>query len=285
MRSSYEEHIEKTHLMLMDMGLNEYQALTLAHLLFIGEAKAAELSKVSGVPSARIYGVLGELVRMGLILVRPGRPSIYVALPPREVAERLLFIRAREFEQKMKKLREHANAFIETASRIYLKGKRGVGTVPLLRIVGVGEASLAETRKLYDMAEEEILVISRAMEYLPDVADSLKKAIGRGVSVKVILMDPKFMGPEDREKQAKILKILEGPPFTGVLVRFSDDIPIRGCIIDPRKGTGALFLVEDPGVPFSFREAAITSHPSVVRGLALMFSLIWDYKSRPKGSG
>ena len=272
--------------MLMGMGLNEYQALTLAHLLFIGEAKAAELSKVSGVPSARIYGVLDELVRMGLILVRPGRPSIYVALPPGEVAERLLSMRAREFKQKMKRLREHADAFIETASQIYLKGKRGVSTVPLLRIVGVGEASLAETRKLYDMAEEEILVISRAMEYLPDVADSLKKAIERGVSVKVILMDPEFMEPEDREKQAKILKMLEEPPFTGVvLVRFSDDIPIRGCIIDPRKGTGALFLVEDPGVPFSFREAAITSHPSVVRGLALMFSLIWDYKSRPKGPG
>ena len=281
MPSSYDEPIEKTCSMLVGMGLNEYQALALAHLLFMGEAKALELSKASGVPSARIYGILDELVRMGLVLVKPGRPSIYVSLPPEEVAEKLVSIRSREIERKMKLLREHADAFVEVAKQIYLKGRRGVSTVPLLRIVGVGEASLAETRKLYDMAEDEILVMSRAMEYLPDVAENLKKAIERGISVRIILMSPELMEPEDREKQAKILEMLNQPPLSRALVRFSDEIPIRGCIIDPKKGAGALFLVEDPGVPFSFREAAITFHPSVVRGLALMFSLMWDYKSSP----
>ena len=279
MPSSYDEPIEKACSTLTGMGLNEYQALALTYLLFMGEAKALELSKASGVPSARIYGILDELVRMGLVRVKPGRPSIYVSLPPEEVAEKLVTIRSRELERKMKMLREHANAFADIARRIYLMGRRGMSTVPLLRIVGVGEASLAETRKLYDMAEEEILVMSKAMEYLPDVAESLKKAIERGVSVRIILMSPEFMEPEDREKQVRILEMLSQPPLSQALVRFSDEIPIRGCIIDPKKGAGALFLVEDPGVPFSFREAAITFHPSVVRGLALMFSLMWDYKS------
>ena len=281
MSSSYDELIEETRSILMRMGLNEYQALALAHLLFMGEVKALELSKASGVPSARIYGILDELMRMGLILVKPGRPSIYVSLPPEEVAEKLISIQLMEFEQKMKLLRKHADAFVDVAKQIYLKGRRGMSTVPLLRIVSVGEASLAETRKLYDMAKDEILVMSKAMEYLPDVAENLKKAIERGVSVRIILMNPEFMELEDREKQTKILDMLNQPPLSQALVRFSDEIPIRGCIIDPRRGAGALFLVEDPGVPFSFREAAITFHPSVVRGLALMFSLMWDYKSSP----
>ena len=278
----HDEAIEKVRSVLMEMGLNEYQALALAYLFFMGEAKPLALSKASGVPSARIYGILDELVRMGLVLVKPGRPSIYISLPPEDVAENLMAIGVRELERKVKMLREKADELVKAASQIYLRGKRGMSAVPLLRIVSVGAASLVETRKLYDMAEEEILILSRAMEYLPDVAENLKKAIERGVSVKVILMKPELMEPEDREKQAKILKMLREHPFTKVVVRFSDEIPIRGCIIDPKRGAGALFLVEDPGVPFSFREAAITFHPSVVRGLALMFSLMWNYKSSPK---
>jgi len=281
MSSEKDEAIKKVRSLLMDMGLNEYQALALTYLLFMGEAKPLALSKISGVPSARIYGVLDELVRMGLVLVRPGRPTIYVSLSPEEVAENIVEMQVRELERKVKVLKELADELVQAAGRIYLKGRRGMGTVPLLRIVSVGEASLAETRKLYDMAEEEMLIMSKAMEYLPDVIENLKKAIERGVSVKIILMEPDQMDVEDRAKQAKTLEMLRKPPLTRALVRFSKEVPIRGCIIDPKKGVGALFLVEDPGVPFSFREAAITFHPSVVRGLALMFSLMWDYRTTP----
>jgi len=282
MSSGQDEAIGRVRSLLMDMGLNEYQALALAYLLFMGEAKPLALSKASGVPSARIYGILDELVRMGLVVVRPGRPAIYVSLPPEEVAENIVAMHVKELERKVKALRELADELVQAAGQIYLKGKRGMSTIPLLRIVSVGEASLVETKRLYDMAREEILIMSRAMEYLPDVAENLRRAVERGVSVKVILMRPDLMEPEDREKQAKILRMLEEPPLASVLVRFSDEVPIRGCIIDPGKGAGALFLVEDPGVPFSFREAAITFHPSVVRGLALMFSLMWDYKAIPR---
>ena len=41
-----------------------------------------------------------------------------------------------------------------------------------------------------------------------------------------------------------------------------------------------LFLVEEEGVPFFLREAAITSHPGVVKGLAGMFDLQWRHDSR-----
>jgi len=281
MSSVYEEDLEKVKAILTEMGLSDYQASALAYLLLMGEAKPLALSRASGVPSARIYDVLNELAKMGLVLARPGRPTIYMPLPPDEIAENLVAIAAREFDQKLRLLRERAADFVEVAEKIYLRGKKAMTTVPLLRIVKVGDVSLAETRKLYDMAKEEILILSKAMEYLPEVATSLKSAINRGVSVRVILMRPDLMDPRDREKQAKVLEMLSSDVLAKVTVRFCDEVPIRGCIIDPAKGAGALFLVEDPGVPFSFREAAITFHPSVVRGLALMFSLMWEYKSIP----
>jgi len=276
---AFEKDINQTKLLLINMGLNEYQAAALAHLIFLGETKATTLSKTSKVPSARIYGVLDQLAKMGLVTIRPGRPILYTPRPLEDIASSLVTFRMSELKEKLRILEDYAKDFVETSKKIYLKGKKGVPKVPLLRIVSVGEVSLDETKKLYDAAEKEIQILSRAMEYFPEVADKLREAVARGVSLKIILMKPDMLGPEDREKQAKILEKINGMLGDGVEICFTDEIPIRGCIIDPKIGGKALFLVEDPGVPFFLREAAITSHQSVVRGLALMYSLLWKHKT------
>jgi len=263
----------------VNMGLNEYQASALAYLLLLGETKATILSKTSKVPSARIYGVLDQLSKMGLVSIRPGRPALYSPRPPEDIASALVSVSMNELKQKLRTLEEYARDLIKTSSRIYLKGEKGVPRVPLLRIVSVGEVSLEESKKLYDSAQNEIQILSRAMEYFPEVVDELKHATKRNVSLKVILMSPNSLEPEDREKQAKILENINEALEKRVEIRFTEEMPIRGCIVDPEKGGKALFLVEDPGVPFFLREAAITSHESVVRGLALMYNLLWRHKT------
>jgi len=276
---AFEKDIVQTKLLLINMGLNEYQAAAMAHLIFLGETKATTLSKTSKVPSARIYGVLDQLAKMGLITIRPGRPVLFTPRPLEDIASSLVTFSMSELKEKLRILEDYAKNFVETSKKIYLKGKKGVPRVPLLRIVSVGEVSLDETKKLYDAAEKEIQILSRAMEYFPEVADKLREALARGVSSKIILMKPDMLGSEDREKQAKILEKINEALGSGVEIRFTDEIPIRGCIVDPKTGGKALFLVEDPGVPFFLREAAITSHQSVVRGLALMYSLLWKHKT------
>ena len=263
----------------MNMGLNEYQASALAYLLLLGETKATILSKTSKVPSARIYGVLDQLAKIGLVSIRPGRPALYSPRPPEDIASALVSVSMNELKQKLRTLEEYAKDLIKTSSRIYLKGEKGVPRVPLLRIVSVGEVSLEESKKLYDSAQNEIRILSRAMEYFPDVADELRQATKRNVSLKVILINPNLLEPEDRKKQAKILENINEALEKTVEIRFTEEMPIRGCIVDPEKGGKALFLVEDPGVPFFLREAAITSHESVVRGLALMYNLLWRHKT------
>jgi len=261
------------------MGLNEYQASALAYLLLLGETKATTLSKTSKVPSARIYGVLDKLAKMGLVNIRPGRPILYNPRPPEDIASSLVSLSMSKLKQKLRILEDHAKNLVETSKKVYLKGEKGVPRVPLLRIVSVGEVSLDETRKLYGTAKEEIQILSRAMEYFPEVADKLREAITRGVSLKIILMKPNMLEPPDRKKQARILEKINETLGNSVEIRFTGEIPIRSCIVDPKLGGKALFLVEDPGVPFFLREAAITSHQSVVRGLALMYSLLWKHKT------
>jgi len=276
---AFEKDISKTRSLLLNMGLNEYQASALTYLILLGESKATTLSKSSKVPSARIYGVLDQLAKMGLVTMRPGRPLLYSPRPLEDITSSLISVSMNELKQKVRTLEDYAKDLVETGRKIYLKGEKGVPRVPLLRIVRVGEVSLEETKRLYDGAEKEIQILSRAMEYLPEVADKLRQAITRGVSLKIVLMKPNVLEPEDRKKQAKILEKINEALDNRVEIRFTDEIPIRGCIIDPEKGGKALFLVEDPGVPFFLREAAITSHQSVVRGLGLMYNLLWKHKT------
>jgi sugar-specific transcriptional regulator TrmB len=276
---AFEKDISKTRLLLVNMGLNEYQASALTYLLLLGETKATTLSKASKVPSARIYGVLEELAKMGLVTIRPGRPLLYTPRPLEDITSSLISVSMNELKHKVRTLEDYAKDLVETGKRLYLKGEKGVPRVPLLRIVRVGEVSLDETKRLYDGAEKEIQILSRAMEYLPEVAEKLRQAIMRGVSLKIVLMKPNVLEPGDRKKQEKILEKINEALGNRVEIRFTDEIPIRGCIVDPEIGGKALFLVEDPGVPFFLREAAITSHQSVVRGLGLMYNLLWEHKA------
>jgi len=277
---AFEKDINQTKSLLINMGLNEYQASALAYLLLLGETKATTLSKTSKVPSARIYGILDQLAKMGLVTMKPGRPVLYSPRPLEDIASSLISFSMNELKQKLRTLEGYAKVLVETGKRFYLKGEKGIPRVPLLRIVSVGEVSLNETKRLYDSAEKEIQILSRAVEYFPEVAKNIMNALKRGVSLKMILMNPSLLEAEDRKKQAETLKRINEVRGGEIEVRFTDEIPMRGCIIDPEVGGKALFLVEDPGVPFFLREAAITSHQSVVRGLALMYSLMWEHRTQ-----
>ena len=266
--------VEEVKNLLIKMGLNVYQSSVLAFLLLLGEAKATTLSRASGVPVARVYDVLDELVRMGLVRVRPGRPAFYSSIPPDDIVSSLISWRLEEMRREVKYLEDLGRRFVEIASKIYLKGKKALVRRPLIRIVSVGEASEEETKRLYRDARHEILIFSQAFEYFPRVSNELIDAVNRGIRVRVILRNPEKLDYENRKKQKIILSMIKNTLGNKIGLRFADDVPLRGCVIDPSHGGSALFLVEEPGIPFEFREAAVTSNPGLVRALALMFELL-----------
>ena len=123
---AFERNINQTKSLLINMGLNEYQASALAYLIFLGETKATTLSKTSKVPSARIYDVLEQLAKMGLVTVRPGRPILYNPRPLEDIAGSLISFRMNELKQMLRVLEDYAKDFVETGKKVYLKGKKGV---------------------------------------------------------------------------------------------------------------------------------------------------------------
>ena len=70
------------------VGLTEYEATALEQLLSLGRTTAPNLAEASGIPKARVYGVLESLSDRGFIKVVPGRPKEYQPKSPREILDR-----------------------------------------------------------------------------------------------------------------------------------------------------------------------------------------------------
>jgi len=276
-----EPKVNQVKFSLMNMGLNEYQASALAHLMYLGETKATTLSKASGVPNARIYGVLDELSQKGLLIMRPGRPALYTPLSPEEIADALVSVSREEIRKRLSVVESYRSEFESAASEMYLKAGASEQRTSLIRVVSVGDVSIEETRKLYRSAKETLLISTRAMEYFQQVKEDLVDVINRRVSVKILMRSPDTLSESDREKQGDILGVMGAAFESGYEVRFSDEVEIRGCVVDPADGGKALFLVEEEGVPFFLREAALTFHPGVARALGAMFDLKWRFDSKP----
>jgi sugar-specific transcriptional regulator TrmB len=274
-----ESHINRVKFTLQNIGLNEYQASTLAYLMYLGETKATTLSKVSGVPNARIYGILDELSKKGLIIIRPGRPALYSPLSPVEISDALLTSAREDIRQRLIVVESYRDDFQSYAQNMYLKAGVAESRIPLIRILSVGSVSLEETKKLYRYAKDELLISTRAMEYLHDVQKDLKNASQRGVQIKILMRSSLSLETKDiTRRDVNILKI-RNLLKKNYEIRASDEVHIRGCIIDSNNDGKALFLVEEEGIPYFLREAALTSHPGVVKGLGKMFDLKWRFDS------
>lgn len=272
-----ERQINQLKFTLTNMGLNEYQASALSHLIFLGETKATILSKSSGVPNARIYGVLDELSQKGLVIVRPGRPALYAPLTPQEIADALVSASRLEVRKQLNVIEEYRDGFESAASELYKKAGSAEERTGLIRIVSVGEVSLDETRRMYRTAKKSLMISTRAMEYFDQVRDDLQDAVNNGVDIRVIMRIPNSLKPDDAVKQNENIIGLRELLGEDAKVRFSPEVEIRGAIMDPESEGRALFLVEEEGIPLFLREAALTNHQGVVKALASMFDLKWQF--------
>jgi sugar-specific transcriptional regulator TrmB len=257
---------------LIPLGLTQYEAATLGYLALFGETKATKIAKTTKIPTARIYETLDALTKLGLVRIKPGRPTLYHAVPPPQAIDILVSIKRQELEA----MKKHAKEFVR-AIHVLDKEREMVSThTPLLRIVGLGEVSETETRRLYGKSRKQILVLTRAGDYLTSLLDALHRAAERGINVKVILAAPQILSFEEKRIQQGVISRLKKALGRSILLRFSPDVPLRGTIVDPNSPNAeALFFAQEADVAPIFREAAISSNRGLVTALALFFRLIW----------
>ncbi len=280
--SDVQEAIE----LIRQLGLPDYHARTLAHLMKLGRAKAPDISRDSKVPKARIYEVLDDLAGMGFVEVYSGRPMEYRSKSPEDILQAKVENERRSFEAARASVEALEGEFVPKLAPLYTEGLSENPRTELLRIVRVGEASERETRLMYRGAEREIDVISKVFEYLPKVEGELVAAAGRGVRLRVLLLSGELLSPQSAEVQATVVgRIQERIPGADIRLARTRQ-PLRGTFVDPSmdyEGGKAILMVEEPATPLFLRDAAVTENPSMVAALYKYFEATWEHDSDPVG--
>lgn len=265
------------------LDLTEYETAALEELLLLGRTTAPDLAEATGIPKARIYGVLDSLSEAGYVKVIPGRPKRYQPHDPSEIAERAVANRRHGYERFREDVEAVEESFVDAYTPVRDRGVDELSpTEDLFHVVDVGEPSERETRRLFRAAGEAVFVMTKSFEYIDSVTPAMRDAIDRGVTVNVLMLSPEHLSADNEQRQREIRRSI-AEEFPSVRVRISErELPWRGTFIDPsldyESGQG-LFLVEQEEIPNHHRQAAVTENPSFVAGLWQYFDLLWRHES------
>jgi len=265
------------------LELGEYEAAALDGLLKRGRTTAPNLAEVTGIPNARIYGILDELGNAGFIKIIPGRPKEYEPKDPSSILDQATENRRQEFETFRSNIESVRDEFLEYYGPLYESADDTVSTTEeLFYVVDVGDPSERQTRKIYQEATEEINIMTKSFEYIDSVESALDTALETGATVRILFTDPRHLSDANGEIQREILDRIEAA-FPDIDYRFSKTpTPWRGTIADPNHTQAtAIFLVGEKDIPLHMRQAAITEDESFIAGMNRYFNLIWEHESTP----
>ncbi|MFB6202614.1 MAG: TrmB family transcriptional regulator [Halorhabdus sp.] len=269
--------------LLAKLDLTEYEEQALEELLLIGRTSAPDLSEATGIPKARIYGVLDSLADDGFIKVIPGRPKMYQPKRPDDILDRAIETRRQDFEAYQHDLQDIRSEFIDTFQPLYESANEEVTpTEELFYVVDVGDPSEEETRRLYREADDHIDIITKSFEYLDAVEPTLERVLEADRTVRILFLHPTHLSADNQAIQREVVDHIH-ETYPSIKTRFSGELlPWRGTIIDPSMEYdqgAAIMLVEEKDIPLHKRQAAVTENGSFVAGLERYFDLIWTYES------
>ncbi|MFH2028332.1 MAG: helix-turn-helix domain-containing protein [Nanoarchaeota archaeon] len=218
---------------LRDFGLNSYESKLWTALLSRGSSTAGELSDIAAVPRSRSYDVLESLEKKGFIIMRPGKPIKYVAVPPNEVIERI----KKKIEEKTKTQLDmisqlKTGRILSELTDLYDQGLDLVEPIDLTGSIKGRENIYNHLSAMIKNAKQSIVIATTSeglIRKAEDLKDVLQKAKLRGVSIKITAP----LSKDTKGIAAELSKIAE--------VKDSD-IRTRLCVVDSKE---VLFMLSD----------------------------------------
>lgn len=194
---------------LKDFGLNSYESKLWVALLSRGISTAGELSDISNVPRSRAYDVLESLEKKGFIIVKVGKPIKYLAVPPREVVERVKIKITEDAKQKTKILDQLKDG--DVLGELNMLHTKGVKLVDPTDKSGAfrGRNKIYEHLNTMIKNAQNNIILMTTKKGLERKHDSLlaplKKAAQRGVGIKIAV--PSNAAKECINQLSKIAEI------------------------------------------------------------------------------
>ena len=243
-----------------DFGLNSYEVKIWTALLSRGVSTAGELSDIANVPRSRSYDVLESLEKKGFVIMKLGKPIKYIAVPPREVIER---VKKRIHEEAV--FKENILAEMETSEvlqELVLLHSQGIEMIEPTDLSGYikGRDNIYNhLESMINQANDSILLMSTEkglIRKLPQLKKVLKKANKRGVTIKIV-------GPISEETK-KIVEDLEGVELQNI-----DKVKARFIAIDNKEM--AFMVLDDEEVHPSYDVGVWVNTPFFTKAFVSMF--------------
>lgn len=245
-------------------SLNLYEVKIWTALLSRGVSTAGELSDIANVPRSRSYDVLESLEKKGFVVMKIGKPIKYIAVPPKEVLERVKNHVKENADEQVKKLEELKETDVIT--ELNSLHTQGVELVEPSDLSG----SLRGRHNLYNHleltirnAEETVTIMTTSQGFLRKVEgfkplfEQLKK---RGVTIRI-------GAPMNKETEAAA-KELDGL----VEVRHTDT-GARFVVVD---GKELVFMVmDDQEVHPTYDIGIWINTPFFASALEQLFEAAW----------
>jgi sugar-specific transcriptional regulator TrmB len=253
-------------------GLNLYEVKIWAALLSRGVSTAGELSDISGVPRSRSYDVLESLEKKGFVINKLGKPIKYIAVPPKEVVERVKKNFKTDADERIKRLEDLKGS--DVLNELNVLHTQGIEMVEPTDLSG----SLRGRHNLYDHlemavrnAEKSVTIMTTAQGFMRKV-DALKpvfeKLKKRGVKIRIAAPITK----ESFDAVKEVTNFAE--------VRHTNDITARFAVIDGKELT--FMVLDDAEVHPTYDLGIWVNTPFFANALESMFEMAW--KNMPPAS-
>ncbi|MDP7476627.1 MAG: helix-turn-helix domain-containing protein [Candidatus Woesearchaeota archaeon] len=245
-------------------SLNLYEVKIWTALLSRGVSTAGELSDIANVPRSRSYDVLESLEKKGFVVMKLGKPIKYLAVPPKEVLERVKKNVSEEAKEQITRLEDLKKT--EIVNELNTLHTQGVELVEPADLSG----SLKGRHNLYNHleltirnAEESVCIMTttqgliRKIEGFKPTFEKLKK---RGVKIRIA-------APLTKETVSAVKDI------SGVAEVRNVDTKARFVIVD---GKEIIFMImDDNSVHPTYDVGIWVNTPFFSSALEDLFNIAW----------
>lgn len=287
--------IEEFRAFFYKLKLSNYEINVYITLLNSKSLTAREISRKSGVPRGRIYDVLEDLRRKGIIEIADSRPKIYTPLTPNIVLNNLishieeqnqnnimnLYNQAKFMETRLQNLNSSTNL---ASSKIFWSTAYGMHSIESLYIRNFSELKkeLLLTGFLNQNTIKILPLTIKAHEFVLN-------ALNRGVKVYYLwsleFIDKELLKLEENKIKKLIDDFIESfnrlfnltTEIKGFELRFTSiKIPTYYDIFDVRN---IIFKLRDPLNPWQIFASMNVFDPNLAENLREKFFNIWQFKS------
>lgn len=249
--------------LLAPFGLTSNESRAYEALVRFGRQTPAEIAPRAAVSRGRVYQVLDEMARKGLVTEVGGSPRTFVAVEPRVALTARL-------EERRAELAETTQLLEVACSELEgLASAREPAEFPALEVLGKPEQIAVHFQKLQTEATQEILVFSKP----PYVAGPEEEnpgemeALRRGVRYAALYERSICNGSTS-------IQHLNRYREAGEQARMVDELPMKLAIFDRRRALMPLASTEDPAQSFT---SVIVHDDGLVKALAFAFDHLWGH--------